>query len=133
MPMDRKRYPANWNQIATQIKKKANWYCENCNRPCRKPKEDRFQFEDRIKPTPWADELYQEKYDEELGTVFLSKLTRFTLTVAHLNHTPEDCRPENLKALCSVCHLRYDAAHHIRSAKANRLKKREAVGQLTLF
>lgn len=35
-----------------------------------------------------------------------------TLTVAHLNHTPEDFRPENLKAMCAVCHLRYDAQHH---------------------
>lgn len=35
-----------------------------------------------------------------------------TLTVAHLNHTPEDCRPENLKALCAPCHLRYDAKMH---------------------
>jgi hypothetical protein len=32
-----------------------------------------------------------------------------TLTVAHLNHTESDCRPENLAALCSGCHLRYDA------------------------
>lgn len=35
-----------------------------------------------------------------------------TLTVAHLNHTPMDCRPENLKAMCAPCHLKYDAAHH---------------------
>ena len=35
-----------------------------------------------------------------------------TLTVAHLNHTPMDCRPENLKAMCAPCHLRYDADHH---------------------
>ena len=35
-----------------------------------------------------------------------------TLTVAHLNHTPMDCRPENLKAMCAPCHLKYDADHH---------------------
>lgn len=32
-----------------------------------------------------------------------------TLTVAHINHVESDCRPENLVALCSGCHLRYDA------------------------
>lgn len=32
-----------------------------------------------------------------------------TLTVAHLNHIESDCRPTNLIALCSGCHLRYDA------------------------
>ncbi|WRH66949.1 MAG: hypothetical protein RSE13_00020 [Planktothrix sp. GU0601_MAG3] len=131
--MDKKRYPKNWNQIATKIKDKANWRCEKCDRPCRQPGEDRFQFEDRIDATPWRDELYEEFYDEELGTVSLSKISRFTLTVAHLNHIPEDCQPENLKAWCSVCHLSYDANHHAQSAKANRYKKREAVGQLTFF
>ena len=35
--------------------------------------------------------------------------TRRVLTVAHINHVESDCRPENLVAACSVCHLRYDA------------------------
>lgn len=47
---------------------------------------------------------------------------RRTLTVAHLNHTPEDCRPENLMAMCAVCHLRYDAQHH---AETRRRKREE--------
>ena len=45
-----------------------------------------------------------------------------TLTVAHLNHDPMDCRPENLKALCSGCHLRYDAKHH---AETRRRRKEQ--------
>ena len=44
-----------------------------------------------------------------------------TLTVAHLNHTPEDCNPENLKAMCAVCHLRYDAKHHAETRAARRV------------
>jgi len=35
--------------------------------------------------------------------------TRYVLTVAHINHVESDCRPENLVAACSVCHLKYDA------------------------
>ena len=46
---------------------------------------------------------------------------RRTLTVAHLNHLPEDCRPENLKALCAGCHLRYDAKHHAETRKRKRI------------
>lgn len=42
------------------------------------------------------------------------------LTVAHLNHVPEDCRPENLQALCQACHLRHDAAHHAANARRTR-------------
>ena len=40
-----------------------------------------------------------------------------TLTVAHLNHTPEDVRPENLMAMCAPCHLKYDAKHHAETRK----------------
>lgn len=36
---------------------------------------------------------------------------RFTLTTAHINHTPTDCSDENLIALCSGCHLEYDAPY----------------------
>ena len=36
---------------------------------------------------------------------------KVVLTVAHLNHTPEDNRRENLRALCQACHLAYDAPH----------------------
>jgi len=31
------------------------------------------------------------------------------LTVAHLDHTPENCEPQNLKAMCQRCHNKYDA------------------------
>lgn len=37
---------------------------------------------------------------------------RVVLSIAHLNHTPGDDRPENLKALCLGCHLRYDREYH---------------------
>ena len=45
-----------------------------------------------------------------------------TLTTAHLNHVPSDCRPENLKAMCAPCHLRYDAPHHAKNAAETRLR-----------
>jgi len=38
--------------------------------------------------------------------------SKVILTVAHLDHTPENCDPENLMAMCQLCHLRYDAHHH---------------------
>ena len=42
---------------------------------------------------------------------------RNTRTVAHLNHTPEDVRSENLMAMCAPCHLRYDAKQHAESRR----------------
>jgi hypothetical protein len=35
------------------------------------------------------------------------------LTIAHLDHHPENCSPENLRAWCQRCHLTYDRAHHV--------------------
>lgn len=43
-----------------------------------------------------------------------------TLTVAHLDHNPQNCADENLLAMCAPCHLRYDAKHHAET----RMKRR---------
>lgn len=37
--------------------------------------------------------------------------SKVVLTIAHLDHTPENCNPENLRALCQKCHNTYDAEH----------------------
>lgn len=48
--------------------------------------------------------------------------SRVVLTVAHLNHKPEDCRPENLKAWCQRCHLKYDADARKAARQAGEIK-----------
>lgn len=40
------------------------------------------------------------------------KIIKIVLTVAHLDHNPQNCNPENLRALCQKCHLTYDIEHH---------------------
>ena len=86
MPMERERYPADWERIALEVKEKAGWRCGKCGKQCRKP---------------------GDPFDTHKNT----------LTVAHLNHTPEDVRPENLMAMCAPCHLRYDARKHAETRK----------------
>ncbi len=81
MPVDWRKYPDDWDEIATGVKERSGWKCEICGMQCRKP---------------------GEPFDTH----------RRTLTVMHLNHDESDCRPENLKAACPKCHLRYDAGHH---------------------
>jgi len=44
------------------------------------------------------------------------KRWKVVLTIAHLDHVPEHCADENLKALCQRCHLAYDQQHHQRNA-----------------
>lgn len=128
MPMDRRLYPANWEQIAFGIKQEVNWQCEECGRPCRQPGEHDGDLMDRLLDSVWGFDVFGEVETEEFGVVPVPKLGRFTLTVAHLNHIPEDCRRENLKALCSVCHCRYD----LKAMATKRRLKLERLGQMTL-
>lgn len=54
------------------------------------------------------------------------------LTIAHLDHTPENCDPDNLLAMCQRCHLAYDAeSHAVERYRAHR-EELEAAGQLNL-
>lgn len=39
MPMDRTKYPADWDAIANEIKEQAGWRCEQCRLQCRFPDE----------------------------------------------------------------------------------------------
>ena len=55
------------------------------------------------------------------------------LTVAHLNHTPEDCRDDNLKAMCQACHLNYDRDHHAETAARTRAEAQASAGQGVLL
>ncbi|OUC11582.1 MAG: hypothetical protein B0A82_26885 [Alkalinema sp. CACIAM 70d] len=130
MPMDRTLYPRDWDTIARSIKDAANWTCVECGRPCRRPGESDFELCDRIAEhfPQWEDDLAVTIDDEEMGPIDVLKLGRFTLTVAHLNHIPQDCRPENLRALCAPCHCRMD----LKAMATKRRLKAERLGQLNL-
>jgi hypothetical protein len=54
---------------------------------------------------------------------------KIVLTVAHLDHTPENCARENLRALCQRCHNAYDAPMRRRGI-AKRAKAACAVDDL---
>jgi len=75
---------------------------------------------------------YKDFEDDEGNIVKIPKLQRFTLTTAHLDHNPANCQSENLKALCSVCHLNLDRDDWNRTRKARKMKFWEQCGQLTL-
>ena len=84
-PENKARYPKNWkSDIRPAILKRANGCCEFCGR-----RNHSFYFNEKTR-----------------------KMVRVVLTIAHLDHTPENCDPSNLRALCQSCHLRYDAEHH---------------------
>lgn len=117
MPISREnraRYPSNWKAISEHIRFiRAGNRCE-CTGQCGEPHEDRCRALNGM-PHPVT-------------------RSRVVLTVAHLNHTPEDNREENLLALCQRCHNRLDLEHRIRNRAETIAAKRDAEsGQLGMF
>lgn len=92
-PENKGRYPANWKQIRETILQRANNCCEFCG---------------------------VQNHTYRLNP-FTGKTVRIVLTVAHLDHTPENCSPENLRALCQRCHNRYDAEHRKETRKQSKV------------
>lgn len=112
-PENKKRYPANWVTISRTIRfVRAQGRCE-CHGEC-----GRGTHEGRC-PNRHGGEAYST------GSLVV-------LTTAHLDHTPENCDPSNLRAMCQGCHLHYDRDHHRETAAATRRAAREDAGQLTL-
>ena len=126
MPMDRSLYPANWDELAYAIKESVNWCCEACGRPCRRPDETREAAIFRLTLTehPTVSELWEPNGADSA----VSKLGRFKLTVAHLDHVPQNCDLANLKALCAPCHGTYD----LKQMGRKRVLKAERAGQLRM-
>ena len=101
MPIIKARYPQDWNVIAAQVKHEANWICQQCQRPCRQPSETLADFLKRVQV--WRQAHTPTPPD------FAEAPRRYLLTVAHLDQRPENRDRANLKALCTVCHLRFDS------------------------
>ena len=110
-PENSHRYPPDWREVSVAIKTRAGWQCE-CVGEC------------GLHPGKRCEELHGEPAKWAKGKIIL--------TVAHLDHTPENCDDENLKAMCQRCHLRYDTDHHRESGARRKREKAEAAGQLVI-
>lgn len=108
MPMNRDLYPQNWDEIALKIKTECN--CESCDRPCRRPGESIKQLLQR------------------LGKA-IAHPQQYTLTVAHLDHHPENCDRSNLRTWCAPCHCRYD----LKDMLTKKMLKQERECQLNML
>lgn len=134
-PENRDRYPVNWKEIRAAILTRAR----NCCEQCRVANGDMIvRGIDRDAGTFQRYEGDGEVYNAENGRLIGrrkaseycgNRWTRVVLTIAHLDHVPENCDPSNLRALCQRCHLAYDAEHHAETARATR-RARKAIGDL---
>lgn len=122
MPMDRSRYPHNWEVISWQIRGiRAGWQCE-CEGECGHDHGGRCTA------------VHGHPHPVTGSPV--------VLTVAHLCH--DDCseipdgkgkcgEASHCRAMCQRCHLSLDLAHHTARAAATRRRRQVEAGQMTLF
>ena len=99
-PENKARYPKDWKAISARIRERAGDKCEECG---------------------VANGATIENSHGRLVVV--------VLTVAHLDHTPENCSEDNLRAWCQKCHNGYDAPMRARGIK-ERSRIKLAVGDL---
>ena len=112
-PENRARYPHDWKAISLAIKERAGWRCE-CRGEC-----------GRTVCHLDVDGRCMNRHGEHAWLT----LSRVVLTTAHLDHTPENCEPENLRAMCQGCHLHYDREHHAATSARTR-RDGKAAGDL---
>lgn len=137
MPMQRELYPEDWETISQRVRERAGWQCEQCG------VKHRAIILRRVEdPTVWryGDAFTRPRPGE--------RMVRVVITTHHIGvdkpdgapgdpDDKQDCRDENLVALCQFCHLQADRAHHLVKAKHTRQRKRqeqrEGAGQRSLF
>lgn len=125
---EKARYPSNWAQISLEARARAGWACEQCGAKngWRGGRTETGAFLpadylgcDRSLPEPgqhaWCSAGDRREY---------LRIIKIVLTVAHLDNRPENCAPENLKALCQRCHLWLDRHLHARNAWEKRHRER---------
>src|SRR6188768_3374798 len=111
-PENLARYPRDWKLIRARILERARHRCEFCEVPDR-------AWRNNVIDTFTIDTSIAELW-HRLG----ESVTRIVLTIAHLDHTPENCADDNLRALCQRCHNRYDRPHRNKNAAATRREKK---------
>lgn len=126
-PENRARYPANWREISAHIRQRDGQRCKLCgvvnhswgwrdasgefHRVPKGPIRDCWPRDERFTRKP------PFTINSDKGQL---RIIEIVLTVAHLDHQPENCADDNLAAMCQRCHLRYDQAHHAQTAYLTR-------------
>jgi 5-methylcytosine-specific restriction endonuclease McrA len=128
-PENKARYPRDWQQIRARILSRAQNRCEQCGAPNRT-----MVMRDSTTYMLADGQVFEATTGEKLGLARGSEYpgTRsvlIVLTIAHLDHTPENCDESNLLAFCQRCHLAYDKTHHIANSRATR-RHGKAAGEL---
>jgi 5-methylcytosine-specific restriction endonuclease McrA len=94
MPIDKSRYHPNFPKRASYCVKRAKYTCRECG----------------IKKG--------DRYITQKGDTM-----KAVIQAAHINHDPMNARAK-LRALCAVCHLKYDGPMHGKKAANTKKQKK---------
>lgn len=119
-PENRKRYPSNWRDVRDRIMDRAR--CEDGS------------HESNIYSYRCECEGECGKHVHRCGRWHHQSLSHVedrwvVLTIAHLDHKPENCDPANLRAMCQRCHNAYDAPVRAQNRRTRLLREAEEAGQ----
>ena len=132
-PENKARYPKDWPAISHRVRERAGNACEECG-------VGNYALGGRTPDGRWhpaqpaGEKLARLKWPRPgehawcAGGLCL-RIIRIVLTVAHLDHRPENCDDANLRCWCQRCHNRYDAATR-RAGVRDRARKARATGDL---
>lgn len=113
------RYPDNWDEISLRIRQRDNWCCRRCGvrngtlggRVSTGAFWPTGPKEEKLLGYAWPEPgEYHLCFGPE-GQRAVLRIIRIVLTVAHLDHTPENCADDNLESMCQRCHNIYDLQH----------------------
>ncbi len=126
-PENKHRYPKDWPVIRARVLYRARWRCEEC-----RVFNHAWGWRDHLgkfHSVPKGDlhrAGHKPPFDLACHDGRVLRIIEIVLTVAHLDHIPENCADENLRVLCHLPHNRYDAAMR----RAGILRRRRALAAL---
>jgi len=130
-PENRHRYPPDWREIRAEVLARASYQCEwpgcGIGHGWIGYRDERGIFQRLEDDDEFATVADLADVD---GCYLGYHVIRIVLTIAHLDHRPENCDRRNLRAWCQKHHLAYDREHHQQTAYTTR-KQRAAT--LDLF
>lgn len=124
-PENKARYPKDWPEISRRIRfDRAKGRCEKCGAPhgrliARGAGADAGTYM-LANGDVFCATTGEARGNARASEYDTARCVVVVLTVAHLDHQPENCADDNLLALCQRCHLSYDAGLHAANAARTR-------------
>lgn len=134
MPMNRKLYPPDWEEISARLKDEVGQKCEECGVP-----NHEWIHRKLDDPKIWISALDEAGEAEWYWNheQYTHEPIQVVLTTAHLDQNPGNNERSNLRVLCQRCHLVYDNPFNQVKRRITRLNNNRqaklSAGQLEIF